>query len=114
MLKVLLNTIVGIGLFIGGFGLAYYYLANIDNGDSGLLLIPAFGMVIASVFMFMRAGKSDETVILNKQTAETQNSAPKQGDLLKKNSQITQEWMKSVEKRDKMRMLEIASNAENE
>jgi hypothetical protein len=113
MLQVMLKTFLGIFLLIGGFGLGYFYLTNIDNGSSALLLIPALGSVIAGIFLLMRAGKSDATVMqVPKGLDENKSETTQKSNLLEKNNAMTQQWLKSVETRDKMRLLEMAANAE--
>jgi biopolymer transport protein ExbB/TolQ len=114
MVMVLLKTFLGIILLIAGFGLAYFYLSNINNGASGLLLIPAFLIVIVGVVILARAGKSAEKVIMNqKDTPEIQHNASQNGSILQKNNEMTQEWSKSLETRDKLRLLEMTTNEED-
>jgi hypothetical protein len=115
MLMVFLKTILGMTFLITGFGIAYSYLSNMDNGSSPLLLIPSLCIVILGIFMLMRAGKSDETVILKpKKSAEDQlgNTGIKKATLIRRNNAISEEWARSVEKRDKMKLLKIAASAE--
>ena len=115
MLKVIVKTISGMFFVAMGIGIIYFYLTHIDNGSSPLLLIASFCTIIVGIFILVNAGKSDETVI-QKQKFPSDNQAEearKQSvNLIERNNAITQDWLKSSEKRDKLKLLEMAANEE--
>lgn len=115
MLMVFLKTILGLILLAAGIGMGYYYLSNIDNGASALLLIPALCIPAAGIYLLLKAGKSDATIILKPKglTEAVKDVTDKDGpNLIEKNNAISEAWAKSVEKRDKMKIIEMAASAE--
>lgn len=86
-----------------------------DNGWTPLLLIPAIFLIILGGYLLMRAGKSEEMVI-KKPDALSSEDIAKEGleEVFNKNNQLSSKWAKTVEKRDKLKLLQISSSAEEQ
>lgn len=113
VLKVILKTFLGLLIAALGFCLAFFYLIKINDGCTPLLLIPAIILIIVGLRLLMRAGESDATVI---KKPEMPKDVAKEGleDMFNKNSALSSKWAKTVEKRDRLKLLEISGAAEEQ
>jgi len=113
MLKVILKTFLGLLVCVLGFSFGFFYLIKIDDSWAPLLLIPTLLLVIFGGFVLMRAGKSEATVI---KKPDLSKDITKVGleDVFAKNSELSSKWSKTVEKRDKLKLLQISSAAEDQ
>lgn len=113
MLKIIAKTFLGLILSGTGFFLAFYYLIEMENGMTFLILIPAIVLIIVGAYLLLRAGKSDATVT---KKLNIVNKVSKDGlvNVLNKNSELTSEWAKTVEKRDRLKLLQISSAEEEQ
>jgi hypothetical protein len=116
MLKVILKTFLGLLITALGFCLTFFYLIKIDDGCTPLLLIPAVALIIGGIYLLMRAGKSDVTVIKKPDMPLAAKDASNAGleEVFNKNNQLSSQWAKTVEKRDKLKMLEISGAVEEQ
>jgi hypothetical protein len=115
VVKIILKTFLGLVVVALGFCLAFFYLIKIDDGWTILLLIPALVLIILGGYLLMRAGKSDATVI-KKPIPLSSKDISREGleDVFDKNNQLSSQWAKTVEKRDKLKLLQISSAAEEQ
>ena len=113
MLKVILKTLLGLLISALGFCLAFYYLIEMENGCTFLILIPALILIIFGGYLLIRAGKSEATVI---KKPDMSKDIFKDGleDVFNKNNQLSSQWAKTVEKRDKLKLLEITGAVEEQ
>jgi hypothetical protein len=116
VLKIILKTFLGLLITGLGFCLAFFYLIKIDDGWTILLLIPALVLIIIGGHLLMRAGKSDATVIKKPDILSSSKDISKEGlaEVFDKNSQLSSKWAKTIEKRDKLKLLQISSAAEDQ
>src|SRR6266403_1436119 len=112
MTKVLLQTLLGIVLLIGGFFLAYFGFLGINDGQAWFL-IPAILIVGASSFLLFRAGKSDDSVVHKAKHNLEALSTDKPGleTTLEKNNSFDSEWGKTTEARNRLKMLQLSADA---
>jgi hypothetical protein len=113
---VLLKTALGLILSASGIQTIYMYVQGLDKGTSIFLLVLAIILIGAGVYFLMKAGKSDATVF-----TRLKNFRKKKIDgsevleqALEKNSKLTEKWGKTIEKRDRLKMLEISTAAASE
>jgi hypothetical protein len=114
--KIILKTLVGLILTILGFCLGFYYLIEMERGCSVLVLIPAALLIVFGFILLMRAGKSDATVIkkLDIPVVSGDGSEEELKAVFSKNNQLSSRWAKTVENRDKLKLLQISSAAEEQ
>lgn len=112
--KVLLFTFLGFGLFIGGIGVAFFYFQGAQDGSrSGLLLIPAVLLGGAGSFFLFKAGRIDTQKVVFKENQAQSEGISSEG-LITKNNKLVEEWNKTNEKRDKLKMIELSANEQTE
>ena len=109
MIKVIAKTSLGLLLCASGFYLGYLYLAN---NYTAFLLIPVVLIILAGFYVLMRAGKSDVTVVKKPVIKETSTNKESLTDTLLKNNELSSKWAKTVEKRDRLKLLEISAASE--
>lgn len=116
MKAILLQTALGLLLSVSGIQTIYMYVEGLNNGASILLLLLAIVLIAAGVYFLMRAGKSDASVFTRIKIFRKNKSVDAQSlaQTLEKNNELTSEWSKTVEKRDKLKMLEISTAAQAE
>jgi len=114
VVKVILKTLLGLLVCASGFLLVFFYLIKIDDGWTPLLLIPAILLIILGAYILIKAGKSDVTVVKKPDIPLAAKDVSNAGleAVFNKNSQLSSEWANTVEKRDKLKLLEISSAAE--
>jgi hypothetical protein len=119
MIRVILNTFLGILTTIAGFCVSYVYLKSLNGTSQPLLLFLAFPLVIIGIILLIRTSRTDESLVISTYQ-EPKNDEPvspppdKRENLMEKNSQLLDNWIKESEKRDKLKLLEIAAAAEEE
>ena len=116
MKAILLQTIIGLALSISGIQTIYIYITGLDKGTSILLLLLALALIAVGVYFLMRAGKSDASVFTRLKNFRKNKTVDAQtlAQTLEKNNELTSKWSKTVEKRDKLKMLEISTAAQAE
>lgn len=114
MLKMLLQTFLGLLLFAGGIYAGYFYLTGISTGVSPLFLVGALLLFGAGVFFLFRAGKSDATVITKMHVDPNENLAKQDAleTVIEKNNAMSAEWEKTTKTRDQLKMLEVSGAAQ--
>jgi len=114
IIKIILKTLLGLAVSLAGLYLAYYYVSNLDT-SSFLIIIFSLVLIIVGIALLLRIGKSGETIMANFQRTnlnENKSESENKENFIEKNARISNEWVKSVEKKDKLRTLEIAAAAE--
>ena len=117
MMQIVLQSILGVILSIGGVYLMYLYLTTINSSSNIVLLIGSLALLGVAVFLFIRAGKSDKMFISKmppiKPLEDPDANAPSLESRLQKNSAMLGDWKKTNETKDRLRMLEISAAAES-
>jgi len=116
MLKVLLFTFSGLLASAGGFFLIYLFLDSLNTTGKPLLLVPSIPLIVFGIILIIKASRRNELLLVNEDTAPL---LPPQNfdnfkNIAEKNNQIVNEWIKESEKKDKLKILEIAAAAEEE
>lgn len=116
MLRVLAMTFLGLVTEVTGFFLAYFYITGIDLGRTPLLLIPSFGCIALGVYLLLRAGASDATVITKAKIPELKpekNPTKGLGSVLERNNSLSSEWNKTEDQRTKLKLLQASASAQS-
>lgn len=110
------QSLLGLVLSAAGIQTIYIYVKGLDSGASVLLLLLALVLIVVGFYLLMRAGKTDVSVFKRLKNFKTKNANAEESlaKSLQKNDQLTNQWSKTVEKRDKLKMLEISSAANAE
>ena len=121
MLRVIFNSFLGILATVAGFYLAYLYLESLNQTGRPLYLLLSLPLIISGIILLVRTSRSDESLVISTfQGTESQTEKPENqntgslGNIMEKNNQLLNEWTKQSEKRDKMKILEIAAAAEEQ
>lgn len=117
MVKVILGTLFGILISFGGFYAAYIYLDGIENGSSPFLLLLSALLVGGGVYILLRAGKSNASVIVK--VDKTKSGAVNSQEtgfesMLEKNKKLSEDWSKTVEHRDRLKLLQMSANVKEQ
>lgn len=114
MLKTVGLIFLGVLFEIGGITCLYFFFVSLNNTPNMVYLIATLLLSSAGVFLFIKEGKSDKTVVMSmppiKPLEEMTASAESR---LAKNNEMLGDWKKTNETKDRLRMLELQSNAEN-
>jgi hypothetical protein len=121
MLRVIFNSFLGILATVAGFYLAYLYLESLNQTGRPFYLLLSLPLIVFGIILLVRTSRSDESLVISTFQAsgpqpdkpEKENSASL-GNIMEKNNQLLNEWTKQSEKRDKMKILEIAAAAEEQ
>jgi hypothetical protein len=116
VLKIVLKTFFGLLISVFGFSLVFLYLIKIEENFSFLLLLPAVLLIIVGAYILIKAGKSDVTVIKKPDMplVKKDNSNAALEEIFDKNNKLSSEWASTVEKRDRLKLLEISGAAEEQ
>lgn len=109
--KVILGALLGIIIVNSGVYAGYVYLSGLDNGNNLFLLAAAVLLTGIGVFILLKAGKSNALVVKkmdNANTASLNNKSSSFENILNKNNELSEKWSKSVENRDRLKMLQMA------
>lgn len=119
----LIQSVLGIVLTLGGIFIMYTYIVGLDTSDNVILLIASLVMIVAGVFVLILAGKSD-TLILKRVSKPEKNinvvmTPVKQGgnglaSKLEENNKLLKDWKKTNETKERLRMLEMQASAGEE
>lgn len=113
MKKILLETFIGIVLCGFGIYVGYLYITGINNGSNPVLLVLSIILIGVGVFSLYKASTYDDTII-QKPTVDTTAQTPATtSKILERNNQLTSQWKKTIEQRDKLKMLQIAGGIDN-
>ena|ERR1051326_5210382 len=117
MLIVLTQTIAGLFFCGAGIYAGYLYLAALDEGNNFLLLGGTIISFCIGVYFLFKAGRAGENVVLKGSIKELQNQHNQHPELnaqtiLERNNALSDEWGKTLDQRNKLKILQIAANAE--
>src|SRR5438046_3179129 len=113
VIRILLQTILGFILSFSGLRFAYAYITGLSDGNKFWLLGIATILVGAGVFLLLRASKSNSTVItqidegkLHQEKNQAVNAKTGLESIVEKNNELSAQWSKTVEARDRLKTLE--------
>lgn len=111
MFRVVGQTLLAFILLAAGGYLSFVFLESLADGPKVWAIVSSLPMGASGIFLLMRAGKSDATVMkkteiptLGETTGGTQTGLEERID---QNNQMTAEWNKTNKARERLRMLEV-------
>lgn len=114
MVRIISQTLLGLALAFGGIVLFYLYIIGLNEGSNPLLIIGSIPLVGGGAFILFRAGESDATVTKTKVAMPNLQGKFAESGLdkrIQKNNNLTKEWKKTDDARNRLRMLELAGDA---
>lgn len=114
MLKVLLQTLLGLGLSFTGLFLIFNFIQTIVDGPLFWLLIVSLPLIASGAFLLYKAGKSDVSVMKRVKVKALGEPLEEKGfeEKLKKDAALTNEFGKTNEARNRLKMLELSAEAQ--
>ena len=115
MLKVIALTMFGLLTGISGIYIGYLFLKSLNQNGNFLFLAGSLLLVGVSVFILLRAGKYGDSIVIRGSAFDIKDQAlnTDQAQMtLEKNNQLSKDWGKTLDQRNKLRMLQISANAE--
>jgi hypothetical protein len=104
MFIIVSQVFIGLLLASSGIYLAYYYVVGIDAGRSPLLLFLSLIITGVGVYYIHRAANSDTVTVKVKKTPAAKGEAKS----LKRNNDLVKQWKKTMEQRDRLKLLEMS------
>ena len=120
MLMVLLKSILGLAGLGGGIWSGYMYLSTLEAGNNLHFLVMAIVFSLAGLILLILAGRGNNiNNIVEEGAPETSGGgliidATNRESVLERNNQITSEWLKTYETKEKMKMLKVVAAAAEE
>jgi hypothetical protein len=118
MIKVFAQTILGLVIAFAGIVLFYLYIINLNEGSNLLYIIGSIPLVGGGAFILFRAGGSDASVTKTKVAMPNlQGKFSDESGLdqrIQKNNDLTKDWKKTDDARNRLRMLELAGDTNDQ
>ena len=116
MLKVLLTTLLGLFSSGSGLYLGYLYLNSLSTTSKPLLLVPSLPLTIFGIMLILRASQANERLLINDDQPPVvpPENVDNFKNIAQKNNELVSDWIKESDKRDKLKILEIAAAAEED
>lgn len=111
MKKVLLEIFGGLLGLGAGIYVGYIFLNTLNDNPNLLLLVLSVILVGAGVFLFVKSGKSDASIVV-KPTVDTSLTPKTAPTTFEKYSDIISKWRKTDEQKARMQMLEMSAAAQ--
>lgn len=108
MLKVLGETLLGLLLSGSGIYTGYFYLNGVDQGRTPFLLLLSLVLIGGGVYLLIRAARTEDTMFVKPSVT---TPITKEGERLKKNNELANEWKRTMDQRDRLKMLEVSAEA---
>jgi hypothetical protein len=110
------KAILGLIITLLGVYVAYYYITNLEK-TSFLILLLSLVIISFGIFILVHVGKSGDTIFVDfeKTKNEEIKAVSTTGEnFVDKNAKLSEDWAKTVEKKDKLKSLKIAAAAEEQ
>ena len=111
MKKVILETLLGLILSVGGFGLIFFGLTGVLQGILAIVgMIGGVLVVVAGVFLLYKAGTKD--VQKPNFTTAPVPATGERKSILEKNQELVDDYNKTMRARDKLKILKMSAAAD--
>ncbi|HWY80089.1 MAG TPA: hypothetical protein VNW29_07065 [Candidatus Sulfotelmatobacter sp.] len=116
MFKTIIQTVAGIVFIFGGISIIYVFIINLNTNANLFFLALSIFFLCGGIYFFIKAGKSDSTVISRVPPMKSTLFEEKSGlsERLAKNNEIMGNWKKVNETKDRLRMIEISASGGSE
>lgn len=109
-MKIVVQTGLGVVTLLGGVGLLYFFISQLSTSANLIFLIIALALFGVSGFLFFRVAKIENAI---SETTDSKEALKETGSqLLEKNNQMIQDWGKVNTKKDNLKAIQIAANAQ--
>ncbi len=122
-MKMLLQSLLGLALTLGGVYVMFLYIISLDTNINILFLVGSLLLIAAGIFFLIRAGKAD-TVILTRTSKEEkdikiepvviQKKDESLENKIEQNNTMLADWKKTKETQQRLKMLEMSASSNNE
>lgn len=122
----LIQSFIGLALTLGGVFVMFLFMMSLDTRTNIFFLIGSVLAMGGGVFLLIRAGK-DDTIILKRTSKEGSEEAfhPEPVDIsktdnegmekqLSQNNKLLDEWKKTKETQQRLKLLEMQASASDE
>lgn len=114
MLKTVGLIFLGVFFEIGGITCLYLFFVSLNNTPNMLYLVATVLLIGAGVFLFIKEGQSDKTVVMSMPPIKPlEEIGANAEERLAKNNAMLGDWKKTNETKDRLRMLELQSNVDS-
>lgn len=114
MRKLLLNIFLGFALAGAGIFTGYLFLKTLNDLPNWLFLLATLILLGGGIYFLLKAGKADDSVISKPTLTGKNPDAIHPLSVIEMNSQIAKEWNRTLDTRDRLKLLEAAGAAEEE
>lgn len=109
-MKIVVQTGLGVVALFGGVGLLYLFISQLSTSANIIFLIIALVLFGVSGFLFFKVAKIENAI---PEATDSQGTLKETGSqLLEKNNQMIQDWGKVNTKKDNLKAIQIAANAQ--
>jgi hypothetical protein len=110
MKKIILGGLLGVVLVFAGIFVFYNYLEGLKTTNNIILLIASIALFAPGIYILFKSGSTNAYGV-NLDPVESEGK--KAAKLIEKNSKLAQDWKKTVEQADKLRLIGIRADQEN-
>jgi hypothetical protein len=105
----LLQTFLGIVFFLGGIILFYFFISGLSAGANFIFLGLSFVLIGIGIYFFVKTGKTqsseDKKALIDADTSKTFSNK------LAENNAMLNDWKKTNDTKERLRMLELSGSA---
>ncbi len=107
-MNLFIQTLLGIIALIGGVTLLYFFIVGLNISVNFLFLILSFVLICVGSFLFIRVSKLENSSTEKDTVTAASTTEAKAAKLLEKNNKMIQEWNKTNQTKDSLKMVELA------
>lgn len=111
MKRILFETFLGILLTFSGIYSVYFILTGLEKGISAWLLLGSIVLLAGGAYCFIHASKAEDKVLIKplESDANMPDASGAHG-ILKKNNELSADYKKISNARDRLKILQAASD----
>ena len=109
-MKIVVQTGLGVVALLGGVGLLYLFISQLSASLNIIFLVIALVLFGVGGFFFFKVAKIENAI---PEATDPQETVKETGSkLLEKNNQMIEDWGKVNTKKDNLKAIQIAANAQ--
>lgn len=110
MLKAVAGALVGIAIIILGVYVWYMYILSLEKGGNHFLFALSLIQIGIGIYVLFWASKnSDPFHLQSEKIVQTEVKQKDFGELLKRNNEIVQQYNKTADFRDQLKIMQVAA-----
>lgn len=110
MKRIIIGTFSGLLLSLAGGFFLYLFIASLNTSANMFFFILMLLFLGGGIYILLRTSKNPNIIVPEDQLPPPSSTQP--GSLLQKQNNIVAEWRKTMENRDRLKLLEISAKAE--